>query len=184
MKLNKKGFSSLELFGVILVAMIVITGVTTLLTKASDSQRASTFLNLAKKYAAEVKQNFDDDSIHCNVNGSQLGSNSLPNGTFSVLLDNEKDSENSEAYQNATALIRDGGKSPWGNGKFRGYITIEKNGMEDAKFYVQLIDSTGHAILYNEEKPVSTLTKSSISKTGNSIKDGFKNASNNKCRID
>ena len=102
MKLNRKGFSSLELFGVILVAMIVITGVTTLIIKASDSQREKTFLNLAKKYANETKQSYDDDTIICTINGIDVISNSLPYGKYSILIDNDKNTEEEQAYQNAT----------------------------------------------------------------------------------
>jgi len=188
-KLDRRGFSSLELLGVILIAIIVITGVTMFLSKTVNSQREKAFINLAKAYGNETVSNYINGNITCAYNGQELGVTDLPNGDFSILLNNDKsqvDGELKTAYRNATRLVNEGGKSPWGNGKIRGFVTINLNGLAAKNFSVQLIDDSGHAIIDNPDKELSflKLSEKSIVKNNYTLDYAFKNASQYRCKID
>ena len=68
MKVNKKGFSVIQLLVVLIIIGALITVVVPAITKKINNTKKKEFISVAKNYLDEIKKNISTDDVQCLVN--------------------------------------------------------------------------------------------------------------------
>lgn len=113
-KLNKSGFTLIELLAVIVIMGILMMVAIPAVSKYMENSRKDSFIDTLSQYAEATKKSLAAGNVYCNgVSVTEKDS-----GTLSV----STSPSDGVAYSNYKALLKNGGKSPWGNKNLKGYI--------------------------------------------------------------
>ncbi len=149
---NKKGLILLLI--IIIVILIVIIALSS--TKMIGDSKKDTFVSTAKKYIKEIKTALENDTISCNdVPGSFTH-----DGTYYFTIDT--------TTKATKALMKDDGKSPYGNAEMKGYVKWVKetdntdplNPKVTINYKIRLEDTAGHG--FDKELSEKDLKSSAI----------------------
>ena len=192
--IDKKGFTLIELLAVITILGILMLVAIPAVSRTIENARKNTFITTAQTYVEAVRNGWAADEISCtdpSGGGGRKVASALPVGAdYYVEFDTESGS--SDASNNASALIGDGGKSSWGSAEVKGYVLVHvesvpasgagggggagatPTGADSIKltYYVSMVDSGGHGILADKATsgtggvPADQLTRADVSVTG------------------
>ena len=113
-KLNKSGFTLIELLAVIVIMGILMMVAIPAVSKYMENSKKDAFIDTLSQYADATKKSLAAGNVYCNgVSATENDS-----GTLSV----STNPSDGVAYSNYKALLKNGGKSPWGNKDLKGYI--------------------------------------------------------------
>lgn len=113
-KLNKSGFTLIELLAVIVIMGILMMVAIPAVSKYMENSRKDAFIDTLSQYADATRKSLAAGNVYCNgVSATEKDS-----GTISV----STNPSDGVAYSNYKALLKNGGKSPWGNKDLKGYI--------------------------------------------------------------
>ncbi|MBE6158155.1 MAG: type II secretion system protein [Firmicutes bacterium] len=151
-RFNKKGFTLIELLAVITImgvlAMIAVPMVSTYINKS----KTDSFVYTAKQYAKAVDDAYLMGKLECYDDGGNtwypIDENLAENTTrsYQVVFDtrsNKTGSGNFYANENYKKLIKDGGKSPFGDVDVYGYVLCTLNS-DDETFKISIRDTKGN----------------------------------------
>lgn len=113
-KLNKSGFTLIELLAVIVIMGILMMVAIPAVSKYMENSRKDAFIDTLSQYANATRKSLAAGNVYCN--GVSATENDY--GTLSV----STSPSDGVAYSNYKALLKNGGKSPWGNKDLKGYI--------------------------------------------------------------
>ena len=137
-KLNKKGFTLVELLAVITIMGILMLVAIPAIARVIENSRRDTFLNTAKTYMNAMKNSISQDEAE--VNGK--GISAAEAGYYYYFFDSAADSGHD--------LVDEGGKSAWGNVEVRGHIVVHKTitgaGKPKYEYAVIMVDEKGRGI--------------------------------------
>ena len=150
-KLNKKGFTLVELLAVITIMGILMIVAIPAVSRTIENSRRNTMASTIGNYISAVRTAVQSDELTCNSKSiSTVGA-----GTYYVNITEPGD------------WLETGGTSPWSNGTIKGYIAIEKstttNNTTKYVYKAYLNDGT-HGL--KAEKPEKEITRANIAVSG------------------
>ena len=159
-KINKKGFTLVELLAVIVIMGILMMVAIPSISRVIENSRKDTFVDIAKSYANAAKTLWTADTLTC----EGTVASAVDDGDYYVLI-NTKES----ARTALPVLVDQGGKSSWGNRDVNGYVrvhveTVTDNNGEPKRtttFYVSLSDGT-HGLIDNGSMTSDNLKKGNV----------------------
>lgn len=133
-KLNESGFTLIELLAVIVIMGILMMVAIPAVSKYMENSRKDTFIDTLSQYADATRKSLAAGNVYCNgVSATENDS-----GTISVSTNPSDD----DAYSNYKALLKNGGKSPWGNKDLKGYISFDNIWGPARNIYVYIGDGS------------------------------------------
>ena len=159
-RINKKGFTLVELLAVIVIMGILMMVAIPSISRVIENSRKDTFVDIAKSYANAAKTLWTADTLTCE--GTVVSA--VDDGDYYILI-NTKES----ARTMLPVLVDQGGKSSWGNRDVNGYVrvhveTVTDNNGEPKRtttFYVSLSDGT-HGLIDNGSMTSDNLKKGNV----------------------
>ena len=159
-RINKKGFTLVELLAVIVIMGILMMVAIPSISRVIENSRKDTFVDIAKSYANAAKTLWTADTLTC----EGTVASAVDDGDYYVLI-NTKES----ARTALPVLVDQGGKSSWGNRDVNGYVrvhveTVTDNNGEPKRtttFYVSLSDGT-HGLIDNGSMTSDNLKKGNV----------------------
>ena len=159
-RINKKGFTLVELLAVIVIMGILMMVAIPSISRVIENSRKDTFVDIAKSYANAAKTLWTADTLTC----EGTAASAVDDGDYYVLI-NTKES----ARTSLPVLVDQGGKSSWGNRDVNGYVrvhveTVTDNNGEPKRtttFYVSLSDGT-HGLIDNGSMTSDNLKKGNV----------------------
>ena len=159
-KINKKGFTLVELLAVIVIMGILMMVAIPSISRVIENSRKDTFVDIAKSYANAAKTLWTADTLTC----EGTVASAVDDGDYYILI-NTKES----ARTVLPVLVDQGGKSSWGNRDVNGYVrvhveTVTDNNGEPKRtttFYVSLSDGT-HGLIDNGSMTSDNLKKGNV----------------------
>ena len=159
-KINKKGFTLVELLAVIVIMGILMMVAIPSISRVIENSRKDTFVDIAKSYANAAKTLWTADTLTC----EGTVASAVDDGDYYILI-NTKES----ARAILPVLVDQGGKSSWGNRDVNGYVrvhveTVTDNNGEPKRtttFYVGLSDGT-HGLIDNGSMTSDNLKKGNV----------------------
>ena len=159
-KINKKGFTLVELLAVIVIMGILMMVAIPSISRVIENSRKDTFVDIAKSYANAAKTLWTADTLTC----EGTVASAVDDGDYYILI-NTKES----ARAILPVLVDQGGKSSWGNRDVNGYVrvhveTVTDNNGEPKRtttFYVSLSDGT-HGLIDNGSMTSDNLKKGNV----------------------
>lgn len=173
--INRKGFTLIELLAVITILGILMIVAIPAVSRTIENARKNTFITTAQTYVEAVRNGWAADEISCTVSGDLKVASALPSDNQYYYVPFNTDSGGGTAYNNATSLIGDGGKSSWGTADVSGFVQVyvEKVGAAGAggadsiklTYYVSMVDTGQHGIV-DATVPADQLTRAHVLVTG------------------
>ena len=159
-RINKKGFTLVELLAVIVIMGILMMVAIPSISRVIENSRKDTFVDIAKSYANAAKTLWTADTLTC----EGTVASAVDDGDYYILI-NTKES----ARAILPVLVDQGGKSSWGNRDVNGYVrvhveTVTDNNGEPKRtttFYVSLSDGT-HGLIDNGSMTSDNLKKGNV----------------------
>ena len=159
-RINKKGFTLVELLAVIVIMGILMMVAIPSISRVIENSRKDTFVDIAKSYANAAKTLWTADTLTC----EGTVASAVDDGDYYILI-NTKES----ARTMLPVLVDQGGKSSWGNRDVNGYVrvhveTVTDNNGEPKRtttFYVSLSDGT-HGLIDNGSMTSDNLKKGNV----------------------
>ena len=159
-RINKKGFTLVELLAVIVIMGILMMVAIPSISRVIENSRKDTFVDIAKSYANATKTLWTADTLTC----EGTVASAVDDGDYYILI-NTKES----ARAILPVLVDQGGKSSWGNRDVNGYVrvhveTVTDNNGEPKRtttFYVSLSDGT-HGLIDNGSMTSDNLKKGNV----------------------
>ena len=159
-RINKKGFTLVELLAVIVIMGILMMVAIPSISRVIENSRKDTFVDIAKSYANAAKTLWTADTLTC----EGTVASAVDDGDYYILI-NTKES----ARAILPVLVDQGGKSSWGNRDVNGYVrvhveTVTDNNGEQKRtttFYVSLSDGT-HGLIDNGSMTSDNLKKGNV----------------------
>ena len=159
-RINKKGFTLVELLAVIVIMGILMMVAIPSISRVIENSRKDTFVDIAKSYANVAKTLWTADTLTC----EGTVASAVDDGDYYILI-NTKES----ARAILPVLVDQGGKSSWGNRDVNGYVrvhveTVTDNNGEPKRtttFYVSLSDGT-HGLIDNGSMTSDNLKKGNV----------------------
>ena len=163
-RFNKKGFTLIELLAVVTIMGVLAMIAVPIVSKYINKSKTDSFVYTVKQYTKAVDDAYLLDKLECGPDGVSPIDASY-GSAFQVLFntDESKSGEaNYWAYNNYKKLIKDGGKSPFGDANLHGYVLI-LIGSDDYVMQVCAKDEKHNGV----SSPVdpSKLTASNITRT-------------------
>lgn len=167
MKINKKGFSVIQLLVVLIIIGALITVVVPAITKKINNAKKKEFISVAKNYLEGIKKNISTDDVQCFVDDEWQYISEVPDGIYYFMIDSTK---------NATQqLVKTNGKSPWEDRDVRGYIKWEKksevdtNGNPKATYTYKMAFTDTGKVGFTSELDESSIRRRRISMSNASV---------------
>ena len=159
-RINKKGFTLVELLAVIVIMGILMMVAIPSISRVIENSRKDTFVDIAKSYANAAKTLWTADTLTC----EGTVASAVDDGDYYILI-NTKES----ARAILPVLVDQGGKSSWGNRDVNGYVrvhveTVTDNNGEPKRtttFYVSLSDGT-HGLIDDGSMTSDNLKKGNV----------------------
>ena len=167
MKINKKGFTLIELIAVIVIMGILMMIAIPAVSRTIENSRKEAFVNVAKNYLKAIKTNISTDDVQCLVNGEWEYISGVPDGVYYFMIDSTKNG--------TQELMESGGKSPWGNKDVRGYVKWEKksevdaNGNSQTKFTYKMVFTDSGKVGFTSELGENSISKGRVSMNNSSV---------------
>lgn len=173
--IDKKGFTLIELLAVITILGILMLVAIPAVSRTIENARKNTFITTAQTYVQAVRNGWAADEISCQIGTDLKVASALPSDNQYYYIPFDTDSGGGTAYNNATSLIGDGGKSSWGNADVKGFVQVYvqkvagtgTGGTDSIKltYYVSMVDTGQHGIT-NITVPADQLTRAHVLVTG------------------
>ncbi len=169
-KLNQAGFTLIELLAVITIMGILMMVAIPSVSRVIENSRRDTFMNTAKSYLNQVRNEVLADNIACGgTDASALGE-----GTYYFPISTGSEFGGGTYKQQTIDLMEKGGKSAWGNGDVYGYIVWKKTSSGSqmkTSYYAALWDKNNHGLLnvqtggYNSSNIYGAVAEDSITRS-------------------
>ena len=159
-RINKKGFTLVELLAVIVIMGILMMVAIPSISRVIENSRKDTFVDIAKSYANAAKTLWTADTLTC----EGTVASAVDDGDYYILINTTE-----SARTMLPVLVDQGGKSSWGNRDVNGYVrvhveTVTDNNGEPKRtttFYVSLSDGT-HGLIDNGSMTSDNLKKGNV----------------------
>ncbi len=159
-KINKKGFTLVELLAVIVIMGILMMVAIPSISRVIENSRKDTFVDIAKSYANAAKTLWTADTLTC----EGTVASAVDDGDYYILINTTE-----SARTMLPVLVDQGGKSSWGNRDVNGYVrvhveTVTDNNGEPKRtttFYVSLSDGT-HGLIDDGSMTSDNLKKGNV----------------------
>ncbi len=150
-KLNKNGFTLVELLAVIVIMGILMMVAIPSISRTIENSRKDTFMDIAKTYATSASTAWSADGIACG--GTEASA--LAAGTYYIQVDSDDN-----------FLLDQGGTSSWGNKPVRVLIKVVTaagtDGVMKPKFYVSMSDDTHYVDGIGEDLEYSAIRRGNV----------------------
>ena len=159
-RINKKGFTLVELLAVIVIMGILMMVAIPSISRVIENSRKDTFVDIAKSYANAAKTLWTADTLTC----EGTVASAVDDGDYYILINTTE-----SARTTLPVLVDQGGKSSWGNRDVNGYArvhveTVTDNNGEPKRtttFYVSLSDGT-HGLIDDGSMTSDNLKKGNV----------------------
>ena len=159
-RINKKGFTLVELLAVIVIMGILMMVAIPSISRVIENSRKDTFVDIAKSYANAAKTLWTADALTC----EGTVASAVDDGDYYILI-NTKES----ARASLPVLVDQGGKSSWGNRDVNGYVRVHVETVTDSNgeprrtttFFVSLSDGT-HGLIDEGSMTSDNLKKGNV----------------------
>jgi len=140
---NKRGFTLVELLATITILGVIMMIAVPTVSIYINKSKVDSFVYTAKQYEKSAEDLYLLDRIQCN------GLSAFESGNGSYVVWFTTNSSGGVVYNNYKKLIKEGGKSPFGNIDVAGFIYFVKTGDsedETINWYISLRDAEGNGI--------------------------------------
>ena len=159
-RINKKGFTLVELLAVIVIMGILMMVAIPSINRVIENSRKDTFVDIAKSYANAAKTLWTADTLTC----EGTVASAVDDGDYYILINTTE-----SARTMLPVLVDQGGKSSWGNRDVNGYVRVHVETVTDSNgeprrtttFFVSLSDGT-HGLIDEGSMTSDNLKKGNV----------------------